>query len=605
MPNVSALVICIGKTGAGKSTFINNLLRKNVAEVQGHSGSCTRTTAQYNYCLRDGQHIGLVDTPSLDCFNPDFDMPTRDTILDDMQEVIKEARARQPDTVCYILVFQHAGDEQPMLALAGSHRRKFADLISTAKVAVVTTQWDLLTADRPNNPLSEEEAIAEEDELYTARSFLKSLRDNHKVLSYYRSGRASCREYAPVAGYMSPEDLIHQVLGISNPSPASTAEPAFATVDIINELRSRACQLERMISTLLPLMSTPSPEAVSDELADAKKECARLKEDMARLRQDKLDLTLQLADAHGKSAKKSEEVIKLTKERDVLNERVKHLESEAPTPFDLTGEKAKPQSKPDAGPGLSSKESSETLENLRKECEDLRSQTRWVSRQNSAAKEPFSVLPTLEKASLPIPGQLVYYSTKAGAGANPETSEIRNHSSLAIHASISGKLEGKDDDEKGIQRMVLQNGSHIWTHPTDRSVHVSTPGSAGGQTAYILPALCGKVLHVLSLPFESSWQGVKSIRVEDTRYAPAVLEKIRVSNNLPFHIFVTILSSEYTDSEERWQHRIAPGKWATRDVWKRKYPETVLVSVGGATGSVRAYLGRPGFTLYVDPWQWS
>jgi GTPase SAR1 family protein len=57
--------ILIGQTGVGKSTLLNVIIGKDVAETGCSSSSVTKNTEVYYLKLKNGKYITLVDTPGL------------------------------------------------------------------------------------------------------------------------------------------------------------------------------------------------------------------------------------------------------------------------------------------------------------------------------------------------------------------------------------------------------------------------------------------------------------------------------------------------------------------------------------------------------------
>ncbi|KAF6761877.1 hypothetical protein DFP72DRAFT_877315 [Ephemerocybe angulata] len=177
------------------------------------------------------------------------------------------------------------------------------------------------------------------------------------------------------------------------------------------------------------------------------------------------------------------------------------------------------------------------------------------------------------------------------AGSSNEI-KVTNHLDTYIYVAVSGSgIRG--------QYKIKPNKTESWSRSNDQEAHVSLPGNLGGQTACVLPALVGQILHIEKLPFEESFKGIPMVAVEQARYLKhSNPEQICVQNNLDWYIHVAVLSSvQYIGNSK--QHTIIPG---STDKWERSTPETVLVGVGSAPGAVRAYVGQPGYTLNIDDW---
>ncbi len=57
--------ILVGKTGTGKTTFLNMMFNKVVGKVAKSFISCTKESSVYFYKLKNGKFISLIDTPGL------------------------------------------------------------------------------------------------------------------------------------------------------------------------------------------------------------------------------------------------------------------------------------------------------------------------------------------------------------------------------------------------------------------------------------------------------------------------------------------------------------------------------------------------------------
>jgi hypothetical protein len=195
--------------------------------------------------------------------------------------------------------------------------------------------------------------------------------------------------------------------------------------------------------------------------------------------------------------------------------------------------------------------------------------------------------------------------------------QIYNHLNAAINVAISDRVISLDFGGMQIRPGLCQS----WMRGSDQNVHVSLGDCIGAQTAEVFQCPVGKVLHIQSLPSKTEWEGapatqipctianrllsyliscpgMKSVLPNDTRYTVNEAHKeqrIGVENNLQFNIYVLVLRS--TKGIEDFQHTIRPGE---ADFWPREGPEIVLVSVGGAFGAPRAFLGKVGFTLQID-----
>ncbi|RXW15074.1 hypothetical protein EST38_g10779 [Candolleomyces aberdarensis] len=174
--------------------------------------------------------------------------------------------------------------------------------------------------------------------------------------------------------------------------------------------------------------------------------------------------------------------------------------------------------------------------------------------------------------------------------------QIYNHLDSVIYAAVSNS-QSSGSGGRG-QWPVKPNDRQFWYRSADENVHVSLGDCIGAQTAEVFQGRVGKVLHIQSLRSTTEWEGMKSVLPTDTRYTvhqAAKAQEIGVKNNLKFNIYVIVLSS--VEGGTNSQYTMSPGR---TDFWRRQGPEIVLVSVGGAPGAPRAFLGRIGFTLHID-----
>ncbi|KAF6749004.1 hypothetical protein DFP72DRAFT_915329 [Ephemerocybe angulata] len=171
--------------------------------------------------------------------------------------------------------------------------------------------------------------------------------------------------------------------------------------------------------------------------------------------------------------------------------------------------------------------------------------------------------------------------------------KVTNHLDTYIYVAVTGTSGSQG------QYKIRPNKTESWGRSKDQEAHVSLPGNLGGQTACVLPALVGQILHIEKLPLEENFKGIPMVAVEQAKYLKhSNPEQICVQNNLNWYIHVAVLSSvQYIGNSK--QHTILPG---STDKWERSTPETVLVGVGSAPGAVRAYVGQPGYTLNIDDW---
>jgi len=173
---------------------------------------------------------------------------------------------------------------------------------------------------------------------------------------------------------------------------------------------------------------------------------------------------------------------------------------------------------------------------------------------------------------------------------------IFNHTDQCIYASVSASVSGST--------RIYPVGAGIsdsWARAEEEQVHISMGGLVAGQSAQVFSGHPGKILHIQKLDVDPVWLGIKSVLVEDATYSldtqPAERSYIGIQNDLPFDIYVSVPRSGSVPDGATAQYLIKPG---ATDRWARDYPEVVLVSVGGAPGAPRAFLGRVGSILHIN-----
>ena len=64
--------ILLGKTGVGKSTLLNVIIDKEIAETKNSSSLNTKNTSVYYHKLKNGKMVAILDTPGLSDLPPDI-----------------------------------------------------------------------------------------------------------------------------------------------------------------------------------------------------------------------------------------------------------------------------------------------------------------------------------------------------------------------------------------------------------------------------------------------------------------------------------------------------------------------------------------------------
>ncbi|KAJ2916730.1 hypothetical protein MD484_g3725, partial [Candolleomyces efflorescens] len=202
------LIAVMGETGAGKSWFINAVLGRQEALVDGGSCSCTKTVEKYEYIREDGLTLALVDTPGFEYFTEE-DARTDAEIL---QMVAGFLKARYGEERKFSgIVFLHPINTAPgnsasknmrmLKLLCGSDRLK--------NVVVVTTRWDEVC----NTEEVLMKAGNSERVLMESKGLLKELSD--VGVPFLRSGHFSDKAPQPVGDqYQTPLAVVESLLGL-------------------------------------------------------------------------------------------------------------------------------------------------------------------------------------------------------------------------------------------------------------------------------------------------------------------------------------------------------------------------------------------------------
>lgn len=106
-------IVLLGETGVGKSSLINFIARKSVAEVSSDSVGCTKTIAKYTF-EEKGRTFHLYDTPGL--VDPLMDVERFITPIDTIQKLIRSlGNGNGPDLLLFCI-------DKPTAALKRNYR---------------------------------------------------------------------------------------------------------------------------------------------------------------------------------------------------------------------------------------------------------------------------------------------------------------------------------------------------------------------------------------------------------------------------------------------------------------------------------------------------
>ncbi|KAF6760403.1 hypothetical protein DFP72DRAFT_1166065 [Ephemerocybe angulata] len=344
----SYLVVVIGPSGSGKSTFINTILGSDVAPVGSEVESCTDHIEEYCYALPSGKTVAFVDTPGFDGHFPEGKSLSREDVFGMVSDV---ASSRKPP-ISYVFFIQGVIGDGLMETFEGRAKRVFDALCSgSTGIVVITTFWDLASAEDSGSGLTDDEANEVEQAIYTGSSLLERLREQDgsslNVVSFHRSGLAP-DQVNPVANYIAPKDLILKLFGefntnseadthveITPPSPSNTLHPGESVPQqaVDSELdtgspKTNVSSPQAVMELPSPYQNHAAPSATTDELIGAENDDGRLSEGLAALQAEKDDLDRVLAEAQLESAQKDNDIIEsLTREKDELSLRLRELSS--------------------------------------------------------------------------------------------------------------------------------------------------------------------------------------------------------------------------------------------------------------------------------------
>ncbi|RXW15988.1 hypothetical protein EST38_g9869 [Candolleomyces aberdarensis] len=182
-------VAVMGDTGAGKSSFINAVLGKAVAQVSSEACSCTTTVEGFNYELSERLAVSLVDSPGFDGYEKDSkDVKTHEQIL----RMLSDFLDKQPEKAKRFdgIVFLHSITTDGQLK----------------SVVVVTTRWDEYYEGE-----ALDEAEAAEQLLLESPGFMKDLGD--EGVQFFRTGHFDDDLPQPSGDqYQSPLTIVEQLL---------------------------------------------------------------------------------------------------------------------------------------------------------------------------------------------------------------------------------------------------------------------------------------------------------------------------------------------------------------------------------------------------------
>ncbi|PVF99675.1 hypothetical protein CPB86DRAFT_796456 [Serendipita vermifera] len=158
------VIVVIGNTGSGKSSFINDATESGQMAVSHSFRSCTTEVAASREFTVDGHPVVLLDTPG-------FSNTQGITFSDIMIEIKDCLRRDFRQSTLKGIIFLHAINETRALNSTIRNIKQFRAICGNDvryALIVVTTMWD--TVDQPTG-------VSRERELMTDESFFKIFTD--------------------------------------------------------------------------------------------------------------------------------------------------------------------------------------------------------------------------------------------------------------------------------------------------------------------------------------------------------------------------------------------------------------------------------------------
>ncbi|RXW22295.1 hypothetical protein EST38_g3559 [Candolleomyces aberdarensis] len=162
------VIVVVGDTGMGKSSFINSVIGSEVAAVDDTLFTCTREVKGHKY-KRDGLEVTLVDTPGFRYF-VEGDDKSDEKIVKMIDEFLKQQAGKRASGIFFLHSIAGNAPEISDKAMR-TLKRLCGNSLSKYAAVVVTTRWDEVGDEPDSDWESPEAALTNKDGL------LKELND--------------------------------------------------------------------------------------------------------------------------------------------------------------------------------------------------------------------------------------------------------------------------------------------------------------------------------------------------------------------------------------------------------------------------------------------
>ncbi|EDR00727.1 uncharacterized protein LACBIDRAFT_313185 [Laccaria bicolor S238N-H82] len=286
----AGLIAVMGGTGTGKSSFINAILGKDATDVGHGLESQTSDIKEYDFLMKNGLHVTLVDTPGFNDYTADAGGKSDLVILKEIGAFLK-AKYDEDRKFSGILYLHNICDPR----VGGSLQRnmtmfkKLCGPDPLKNVVVVTTFWDEIELDH---------GIELETELKTKDRFFKGLVEGES--KFVRSGKFPLGEIPKGPEFLPPVSIVGELVALDpvfvemqkELAEGKTVEETSAGAELYKELQQLKLQQKRDVIDLNQKIAGIKAENIDDRLARKalEDECKALKGQMKEWETRQLEL---------------------------------------------------------------------------------------------------------------------------------------------------------------------------------------------------------------------------------------------------------------------------------------------------------------------------